>query len=90
MLVPTLNQVTAAFAIGGACYCLLKHWSNPNGRSLEAVAGKLLAGGSIPTGIVLVLCAFDTSLLVIVGDAGLYVAAAGFVLLFVSIKELLK
>jgi len=39
---------------------------------------------------VLVLCAFDTSLLVIVGDAGLYVAAAGFVLLFVSIKELLK
>ena len=90
MIVPTLKQVTAAFAIGGACYCLFKHRSNPSGRSLEAVVGKLLAASSIPTGAVLLLCAFDTSLRVIVSDAGLYVAAAGFVLLLVSIKELLK
>jgi hypothetical protein len=85
-----LQQLTVAFAVGGAAFFLLKHRSNPRGRTLEATLAKLLAASAVPTGIWLLGCAFDASLLAAVQDAGLYMAAAGISLLFVALKELLK
>lgn len=90
MFIPTLQQVTVACAVLGAMYCLFKHRANPSNRTLEAVVLKLLAASTMPTGMLLLASAFDTSLLMHVSDVGIYVAAAGISLLFVGIKELLK
>jgi hypothetical protein len=90
MFEPTLQQVTVACAVSGAIYCLIRHRANPSGRTLESVVLKLLAASTIPTGILLLACAFDTSLLRHVSDVGIYVAAAGVALLFVGVKEILK
>ena len=89
-LISSLPQVTVAFAIFGAIYCLVKNRANPPGRTLEMVVSKLLAASSLPTGVLLLASAFDKSLLVHVSDSGVYVAAAGVALLFVGIKELFK
>lgn len=90
MMLPTLQQVTVACAVLGALYCLIRNRSNPAKRTLEEVLLKLLSASTIPTGLLLLACAFDNSLLKHVSDFGIYVAAAGIALLFVSIKELLK
>jgi hypothetical protein len=57
---------------------------------LDVVVGKLLSASLIPTGVMLVVCAFNTSLLASIADVGLYVAAAGIALLVVAAKGLRK
>ncbi len=51
---------------------------------------KLVTASAIPTGVMLIVGAFNPELLKIVTDTGIYIAAGGVALLFVSIKELLK
>jgi hypothetical protein len=88
-LMPSLSQLTVICAIAGACFSLV---FRRNGKSppLEVVVTKLLCASLIPIGVMLMLCAFDTSLLALVADAGLYIAAAGIALLVVAIKGLCK
>ena len=89
-MLPTLSQVTIVFAIVGAFLGFGLHRIEGEGPSLEVVVTKLLAASLIPTGVMLLLCAFDTSLLASVEDVGLYIAAAGIMLLVVAIKTLSK
>jgi hypothetical protein len=90
MFIPNLQQVTVGFAVFGAAYCLIKHRNNPSKRTLQSVILKLLAASTVPTGFLLLACAFNTSLLQRVSDVGIYVAAAGVTLLFVSVQEMLN
>jgi hypothetical protein len=90
LMLPTLPQVTIVFAIAGACLGFALHRIEGEGPSLEVVLSKLLSASLIPTGAMLLLCAFDTSLLSSVEDVGLYIAAAGIMLLVVAIKTLSK
>lgn len=87
---PTLTQISIVFALVGVLYGLIKHRANPHGRDLEGILQKLLAASSVPTGILLLACGFNTSLLDYVTDVGLYVTAAGVALLYVAVKEILK
>jgi len=89
-MLPTLSQITVVFAIAGACLGFGLHRIEGEGPSLEVVLSKLLSASLIPTGVMLLLCAFDTSLLSSVEDVGLYIAAAGIMLLVVAIRTLSK
>jgi hypothetical protein len=85
---PSLQHVTVASAILGAAYAAIRYRAT---LSLEIVVGKLLAASSIPAGLFLLACAFDTTLASkLSGDLGLYFGAAGVALLYVSVKELVK
>jgi hypothetical protein len=55
---------------------------------LDGLLSRVLAGSSIPTGVLLVICAFDNALLVQANEIGLYIAAAGLMLIYLSIQEL--
>jgi hypothetical protein len=90
MLSVSLPQLTVAFALGGACFCLIVPRTHPSLPSVEVVVTKLLAASLIPTGVVLVVCAFDTSLLARIPSLELYMAAAGITLLVLALKGLLK
>jgi hypothetical protein len=57
---------------------------------LEGVVGKLLAASALPTGILLLGCAFNTNWISKLSDLGIYLLAAAVALLYVSLKELLK
>lgn len=85
---PSLQQMTVGAAILGACYTAVRHRA---ALTLELVVGGLLAASSLPTGIFLLGCAFDTSLISqLTHELGLYLAAAAVALLYVSLKELFK
>ncbi len=83
-----LDTLTIVSAILGAIYCLIKHRTHPGGRILESMIQKTLTASTIPTGFFLCICAFNPSLLEHVKDLGIYLAAAGLALLFVSFREI--
>ena len=80
----SLQQATVACAVVGVVIALLRK------LPLEGILGKLLAASAVPTGILLLGCAFNTDWISKFSDLGLYLLAAGVALLYVSIKELLK
>jgi len=84
----SFQQTTVGVALLCAAVAVLRGPQKPGGLRLEDVIAKLLAGSSIPTGLYLMACAFDTSLVAMLTELGLYLAAAGLALLYVSVKEL--
>jgi hypothetical protein len=60
----------------------------PPYRNTSRAVAKGLAASMIPTGAILILGAFDLTILPNLGEAGLYVALAGAVVLLEAIKEL--
>jgi hypothetical protein len=89
MWTPSFQQLTVGCAVLGAIIALIQHRKG-DGLRLETVVAKLLAASSVPTGFFLLACAFNTSLVSRLADLGLYLAAAGIALLYVSIKEFIK
>ena len=87
---PSFQQITVGFAILGALFALMQQRKQPGGHQLEKVVVKLLAASSIPTGVLLLGCAFNASWIAKLNDLGIYLAAAAVALLFVSLKELIK
>lgn len=69
---------------------LIQQWNQPGDHKLEKLIVKLLAGSSVPTGILLLGCAFNEAWIPKLNDLGTYLAAAGVALLFISIKEIVK
>jgi hypothetical protein len=86
-LAQLLPQLTVGFALLGGVVALIRHRARP---PLEAVLGSLLAASSIPPGLLLLGCGFNSDLIKHLNDLGLYLAAAGVALLYISIKELAK
>lgn len=81
---PSLQETTVACAVLGVLIGLWKR------ASLEGIIGKLLAASALPTGILLLACAFHTGWISKLSDLGIYLLAAAVALLYVSLKELLK
>ena len=46
----------------------------------------MFSGSSIPTGVLLILCAFDSALLTKLSEIGIYLAVIGIALIFISVK----
>lgn len=84
---PSLPQLTVGFALLGGIVALIRHRKN---ISLEAILVNLLAASSIPSGLFLLWCAFDSTQINRLNDLGLYLAAAGVALLYVAAKELVR
>ena len=80
----SFQQTTVACAVLGVIVALWRR------LPLEGVVGKLLAASALPTGILLLGCAFKTDWISRLGDLGIYLLAAAVALLYVSLKELLK
>jgi len=85
-----LQQLAVGFGIAGAAYSVIHQKRGATSISLERVIVSLVSASSIPAGLLLLACAFDNDLISSLHDVGLYLAAAGIALLFVSIKELFK
>jgi len=83
-----LQQLSVAFAVVAFIAAVIRGRSKGSPHSLDKLIAKLLAGSAIPTGLFLIVCAFDTSLISKLTDLSLYLAAAGLALLYVSIKEI--
>ena len=76
--------------MGGAYSIIRNLLSEKKEGILEDALKKLFAASSIPTGGLLMLCAYNSSLLQHLNDRGIYLTAAGISLLYVSINELRK
>jgi len=81
---PSFQQVTVGCAILGVVIAV---WRK---LPLEGIVAKLLAASALPTGILLLGCAFHTDWISKLSDLGIYLLAAGVALLYVSLKELWK
>jgi hypothetical protein len=87
---PSLAQLTVVFGLLGVFGAGIRHWRNRSKPSLEGLLGSLLAASSIPSGFFLLACAFDPTLIAQFEEVGLYLAAAGVALLYVSFKGLVQ
>ena len=88
-----VQQWTAAFAVFVFAAILVSHMARVRRISvkdlpLDGVLSRVFAGSSIPTGVLLVICAFDDAVLAQANEIGLYVAAAGLTLIYLSVKEI--
>jgi hypothetical protein len=86
----SVQETTVACALIGASVAFIQQRNQPNDQHLEKVMAKLLAASSIPTGLLILASAFHTEWLSKLSDLGIYLAAAGVALLYVSVKELIK
>lgn len=84
---PSLAQLTVGAALVGGIVAVIRYRTS---LTLEAVLASLLAASSVPSAVVLLWCAFDSSQINQLNDLGLYLAAAGVALLYVSVKELVR
>ncbi len=57
---------------------------------LDDLISRSLAGSAIPTGLILLLCAFKPDLLLSLEGLNMYIAAAGLVLIFVSCRAIFE
>ena len=80
----SFQQTTVVFAVLGVLLALIRR------LPLDGVVGKLLAASALPTGLLLLGCAFNTAWIAKLSDLGIYLLAAGVALLYVSVKELLR
>jgi ABC-type iron transport system FetAB permease component len=55
---------------------------------LDSLLLRVFAGSSIPTGVLLLICAFDNRVLVRANEIGVYIATAGLTLIYLSVREL--
>jgi len=81
-----LNNLTVATALVFTIVALCLKPANGQEKNLEFILTRALAGSAIPTGLALLFCAFEPSLLPRLEGANLNVAVAGITLLFISIK----
>ncbi|HEX2205423.1 MAG TPA: hypothetical protein VHG91_19085 [Longimicrobium sp.] len=88
-----VQQWTAAFAVFVFVTLVVSHMARVRRVSvrdlpLDGLLSRVFAGSSIPTGVLLVICAFDDAVLAQANEIGLYVAAAGLTLIYLSLKEI--
>ena len=82
-----LNQACVACSIIVFVWALIS--GRRNGRSplrLDKILAKALAGSALPTGIVLLICAFQPELVKELTDLHIHLAAAGLALLYISFQ----
>jgi len=82
---PSFEQTTVGVALLGAGVALIRERGKPD---LVDLISKLLAASAIPTSMYLLASAFNPAWVQKLSDVGLYLAAAGLALLYVSLKEL--
>jgi hypothetical protein len=82
-----LNQSTICAFLLSALLEIIRQFRSKRGINIEALWAKMMSGGSIPTAILLISCPFFPSLLEGFSEYPIYLAAAGIVLLVVSLKE---
>jgi hypothetical protein len=82
-----LNQSTICAFILSALLELFRQFRSSKEINIDALWPKMMSGGSIPTAILLIACPFFPSLLEGFSEYPIYLAAAGIVLLVVSLKE---
>jgi hypothetical protein len=84
----SLQQTSVAGGVIGFLIPLVRAWGTGVVPDLGKVISKMLAGSAIPTGAYLLFCGFRPEFVKELHDLGLYLAAAGLALLFVSAKEM--
>ena len=86
----TLDTITCAssvaIGIGVFIWTLISQLRSNKKLVLENLVVKALAGSLIPTGLVLLGCSFDPSLILKLTGLNMHIAVAGLVLIYVSVK----
>jgi hypothetical protein len=85
MIWPSLGQATIGAGIGSSLVAFTQGLRRHENLKLDVIIAKTLAGSALPTGLYLVVCAFDPDRVKTLADIGLYLLAAGVALLYVSI-----
>ncbi len=68
----------------------LYRWKNAKAVSLEDIFIVGITGSSFPSGVLFVVAAFDSTLLVQVSEAPVYIALAGCAVLYVAGKTVME
>jgi hypothetical protein len=82
-----LNQSVICAVLLSALLETIRQWRSNKEISIDALWPKMMSGGSIPTAILLIASPFFPSVLEDFSEYPMYLAAAGIVLLVISIKE---
>lgn len=87
-----VQQWTAAVAILVFAWLVPAHLASRRKVSvrelpLDGLLLRVFAGSSIPTGVLLIICAFDSGVLATANSIGVYIAAAGLTLIYLSVRE---
>lgn len=81
-----LNEISVLFALCTFFYISVKNYHNKVKATLEEVLAKGISASAIPTGLALLICAFDPSLLQGMSGFNIHIATAGFALIYISVK----
>lgn len=88
-LLQKINEISVGLGILVFGLFLLVNWWKGRANRLDVLLTRVFAASAIPTGIVLLLCAFEPTLIIRLGGLNIHIAVAGMALLYVSFKSLL-
>ncbi len=88
IFIENLPQISVIFGLLFFIIILIRLLVKREEVKLEKLLTGAFSGSTIPTGLALLLCAFDPSLIQHLEGLHIYIAVAGLALIFVAIKSL--
>lgn len=86
-----LNQISVFFLLSTFIILWIRsYYFSEYEVDLENLIGNSLASATIPTGLALIMCAFDSSLVNLLQGLHIHLSVAGAALMYVSIRAIAK
>jgi hypothetical protein len=85
-----INQVSVVFLLLTFIIIWIRKLFSKAHYDLETLLSSAFTAATIPTGIALVLCAFDKTLVTHLQDINVHLSVAGAVLLFIALRTVSK
>jgi hypothetical protein len=85
-ILPYINAFSVGAAIVAFAGILIWNHARKRHSRLDAVLTRVLAASAIPTGITLLVCAFNPSLIAQLQGLNVHIAVAGMALLFIAVR----
>lgn len=86
IVVLNIGNASVVFTVIGFLISLVQVKMNRGEVKLENLMTGAFAASTIPTGLILIICAFDQSLIQKLEGLNIYIAAAGLALLYLAYK----
>jgi hypothetical protein len=84
--IENIHSLTVIFGLLAFAGIYISNRIRGKTNHLDDLLMRMLSASAIPTGLLLLLCAFDTTLLQKIEGLNIYIALAGLALIYVSLK----
>jgi len=85
-MIQIVTHLQPAFIIAAFLYLVIHQYCSNSQVNLEKLVVRTFAAGGISTAVVILICAFKPKLFLQVSGSNIYIAVAGLVLLYISVK----